>query len=263
MTPIIYTRHSMHGCQFITHNIFSSWPLSHLSACVYIEGNVPLLEVSVSRPRRQTLWYFQEKYAAGATARDSCPCAWHVSQSVCASPRPSLSPHTSAVISQTMAIYDKVPLRAICQENLWDGGRRDGWGEWQGNDGGCTDSPRNKRHNVCTERGGEGEVTGVCVCVCFRHHNGRVQETAGGRSHAPSCLSEPWHYKGAQVSQDVTTSRAGESSSDKSACAAARSVHQLHRCSRWLHSPCPAPHPPPPSLYTAMSAGGKWGGVQD
>lgn len=32
------------------------------------------------------------------------------------------------------------------------------------------------------------------------------------------------------MSQDVTTPRAGESSSNKSACAAARSVHQLHRC---------------------------------
>lgn len=203
MTPIIYTRHSLHGCQFITHNIFSSWPLSHLLGCVYIEGNVPLFEVSVSSPRRQRLWYFQEKYAAGATARDSCPCAWHESQSVCASLRLSLSPHTSAVISQTMAIYDKVPLRAICQENLWEGGRRDGWGEWQGNDGWCADSSR-KKGTMCAQNEQARGRLGVSVCL-FSARQRQSASNGKGVAHT-HCLSEPWHYKGAKVSQDVTTS---------------------------------------------------------
>lgn len=56
----------------------------------------------------------------------------------------SLSPQPSAVISQTMAIYDKVPLRAICQENLWDERRKDGSRKGKGNDSECMDSLRTK-----------------------------------------------------------------------------------------------------------------------
>lgn len=174
MTPITYARHSSRHCQFITHKIFSSWPLSPLSGCLYIEGNVPQLELSVSGRRRQTPWYFQEKYAAWASDHRLLPLSL-ACVCVCASSRPSLSPHTSAVISQTMAIYDKVPLRAMCQKNLWDGweegGRAEqrvkakGWRRVAGKQRRVHGQLENKRHNVCTEQAGEGEVSCACVYV--------------------------------------------------------------------------------------------------
>lgn len=81
-----------------------------------------------------------------------------------------------------MAIYDQVPLRAIRQENLWDGGggrgegwlrrrKANGWRRVAGKQRWRHEQPENKGHTVCAEREGREEVFPRC--------DSAVQETAG------------------------------------------------------------------------------------
>lgn len=175
-------------CQFITHNIFSSWPLSPLSGCVYIEGNVPLLELSVSSPRRQTPWYFQEKYAAPANARDSCPCVWHVSLCVRLCVRHCLCTPLLSLARQ-WPFTTKCHSGQYVRKTFGTGGRKEGWlnrelkpkdgGEWQGNNGGCADGSRTKGTMCAQSEQVRGRLA-ARTCVFLQHNDARVRRMAGG-----------------------------------------------------------------------------------